>query len=70
MRKVIAWLPMWALFWTGHFVSRVLNRIPDWEVRPFVILARVLYVIYNRCMLASCDLNDWAGFMLWKSRNP
>jgi hypothetical protein len=65
MKKVIAWLPAWALFWIGDLACRVLNRIPDWEARPARVIARWLYVVYNRCMLASCDLNDWAGLKIW-----
>lgn len=58
-RKVIAWAPMHALYWTGHVVSLVLNRIDSH--RAFMRL----YPAYNRCMVWSMRINDWAGFDLW-----
>lgn len=64
-RKVVAWLPMHACYIFGDLVCRVLNRIPDWEAKPVDLLAGAMYRVYNRCMLWSCDLNDWAGFSLW-----
>ena len=63
-RKVIAWAPMWTLYWTGHWVSVALNRLPDNATRLFM---RV-YPVYNRCMVWSMRINDWAGFSLWGKR--
>lgn len=50
MKKAIGWLAAWALFWMGHAVSRPMERF-DWP----------LYPIYNRLMLASVDVQDWAA---------
>ena len=66
MRKLVAWLPMHACFWTGHFASKILDRIPDWEARTVEKIASAIYWVYNRGMCASVDLNDWAGFSFWR----
>jgi hypothetical protein len=64
LRKIVAWLPMVTLYYFGHYVSVVMNALPDsvptlaWDA---------LYRVYNRCMIWSLELNDWAGFDLWKS---
>lgn len=65
-RLFLAWLPAHALYAFGDLVSRVLNRMPDWEWVLWRWLARALYVAYNKSMLASLDLNDWAGLSLWR----
>lgn len=52
MKKAIGWPAAWALFWLGHFVSRVFCR--------FDALA-FMYPTYNRLMCTSADVQDWAG---------
>jgi integrase len=66
VKKAVAWLPMHACFITGDLAARALDRLPDWEAPPKAWLASALYRIYNRCMCWSVDLNDWAGFSLWR----
>lgn len=66
-RKALAWLPMHACYYIGHAASLVLNRWPDcadgsWMDR----LGTAVYRVYNMGMCLSCDINDWAGFNLWK----
>lgn len=56
MKKVLAWPAMYTCFWLGHFVSKLMHCEP---------LGR-MYPVYNRLMMWSVDLNDWAGFDLWK----
>lgn len=51
MRKVLALPLAYALFWVGHLVSRVFLR---YDATAF------MYPIYNRLMVASCDVQDWA----------
>jgi hypothetical protein len=66
----VAWLPAHALFWTGDITCRVLNRIPDWEAKPVEWISGLLYRTYNRCMLLSLRLNDWAELSIWKRDSP
>ncbi|CAB3730205.1 hypothetical protein LMG22037_05515 [Paraburkholderia phenoliruptrix] len=56
MKRVIGWPIAWALFWIGHVLSRPLIW---WHWAD--CLAPVLYPAYSRCMLASSDVQDWAG---------
>lgn len=51
IKKAIAWPIAWALFWIGHAVSKLMH----WDATAW------LYPAYNRLMIASCDIQDWAG---------
>lgn len=55
MKKVIGFLPCWGCFWLGHGVSKLFE----------VFEGGWLYSIYNRFMLWSLDINDWAGLDVW-----
>lgn len=67
VRKAVAWLPMHSVFWIGHGASRIINNWPDCKDDSLMDrLGTVIYRVYNRCMCWSLDLNDWAGFTLWK----
>lgn len=51
MRKAIGWLVSWTLYWLGDIVSRPMNfDCMFW-----------LYPVYNRLMLWSSQVQDWAG---------
>lgn len=50
-RKIIAWPVVWLLFWFGDGISRIMNFF-DWGL---------LYPVYNRSMIWSLDLQEWAG---------
>ncbi len=52
MKKTIAYLPMWLLYYTGDLISRTF--VWEYSVR--------VYIIYQFCMLWSLQLQDWAGF--------
>lgn len=69
VRKAIAWLPMHACYWTGELAFQIVDRWPgDWsdEEKATDRLAVFFFNVYQRGMALSCDLNDWAGFTLWK----
>jgi len=65
MRKIVAWLPMYAVFWFGDSVCRLMRLVPDVEDKWAERIHGALYRVYNRCMQWSVCLNDWAGFKLW-----
>lgn len=51
MKVPLGWLVSWALYWLGDGISIVMdNRYLHW-----------LYPAYNRVMLASNYVQDWAG---------
>jgi hypothetical protein len=53
--RFIFWCWCWSLFWTGHFVSRVLVDIyPD-----------VFYPIYSNLMGRSFDIDKVHEFGVW-----
>lgn len=55
MRKLLAYVPCHACYWLGHAVSIPMERFDlGW-----------LYPTYNRLMIASSDLSDWAGLGVW-----
>jgi len=56
---------MYAAFWFGDGVSRLMGIVPDFDDKWAERIHGVLYRVYNRCMCWSLDLNDWAGFRLW-----
>lgn len=51
MRKAIGWLVSWTLYWLGDAVSRLMNFDSMWW----------LYPAYNRLMIWSMQVQDWAG---------
>ena len=51
MKKVIAYIVSWALYGLGDMVSRLMQWF-DWAW---------IYPVYNKLMLASSDVQDWAG---------
>ena len=51
MRKLIGYVLSWALYWLGNLISHPMNYF-DWGW---------LYSTYNTVMLASLDVQDWAG---------
>lgn len=70
MRKVIGWPLCHGLYWLGHFFSLMLNWIPEDNSAEmdgwyFTLYYWALYQPYQRCMLWSADVNDWAGLALW-----
>lgn len=63
-KKMVAWLPMWTCYLIGDLASKALDLIPDSDLWEW--LGSGIYRIYNRCMFWSLNLNDWAGFTLWR----
>ena len=51
MKKIIARLISEVLFYIGHWISAPMNYF-DWAW---------IYPIYNKIMLYSCNVQDWAG---------
>jgi hypothetical protein len=48
---------------------QIINRWPgEWsdEKHWHDAIPNFLYIVYQRGMCLSLDLNDWAGFRLWK----
>ena len=54
LRKLLGWPLTWLLYLFGHGLSRIM-------VGPL----GCLYPLYNRAMLWSSDLNDWAELAVW-----
>lgn len=50
MRKLIGYIISWILFWIGDLVSKPMDRF-DWAW---------LYPMYNRLMISSLLVQDWA----------
>ena len=50
MRKLSGYIISWSLYWLGDLVSYPMHYF-DWAW---------LYPIYNRLMIASVDVQDWA----------
>ena len=57
MKKAIAWVGAWSLFWLGHWASRVMDLS---RYEPLSFLAR-LYPVYGHCMLWSGQVQEWGG---------
>jgi len=54
-------------FGIGHLASLVINRWPDCKDGTLLDkLGSAIYRIYQGGMNVSLQLNDWAGFDLWK----
>lgn len=69
MKKVIAWLPMYVCYYTGELAFQIIDRWPgDWSDGDhwYDCFPNFFYQVYQRGMGLSVDLNDWAGFTLWK----
>lgn len=56
MKKIIGWPIAHLLYILGDCIARLMNACNGLSF---------LYPIYNRLMLWSCDVNDWAGLSLW-----
>jgi hypothetical protein len=52
MRKALAYIVSWTLYWVGDAVSKPLNR---WDCMGW------LYPVYSRLMQWSLRVQDWAG---------
>lgn len=62
MKKIIAFIPVWLLYYTGHLISKT------WETR--FNRGGYGYDMYNTCMIRSMNLQDWAGLKgPWKPVN-
>lgn len=69
LRKAVAFLPMYACYYTGELAFQIVNRWPERWSEDKTIMDRIgtcIYMIYNTGMCWSVDLNDWAGFRLWR----
>lgn len=51
MKKIIAYVPVWLLYYIGDLISNTLA----WEYFLWV------FVFYQWCMITSMELQDWAG---------
>ena len=51
MKKLIAFIFAWLLYYIGHFISLIMLKF------DFVFL----YIFYNKCMNTSLKIQDWAG---------
>lgn len=51
MKKIIAFIPVWVLFYTGDLISKTFTKINS----------VILYRFYSWCMEKSGDMQDWAG---------
>ena len=49
MKKLIAYISAWTLYWFGHFVSLIMGTIP------------AMYTTYRWAMFNSIRIQDWAG---------
>jgi hypothetical protein len=59
MKKIIAWPLCWGLFIFGDLMCRLIHVTPE---RLYI---SGMYQLYNKPMLWSVRLNDWAGLSLW-----
>lgn len=55
LRHLVAWPLAWCCFYAGDLCSKLLNLV-DRE-----LWAAIWYPVYNSLMIASSDLQDWAG---------
>jgi len=51
MKKILAFIPTWVLYYTGDFISRYL----------FMGYFMWSFYLYNWCMIKSMEIQDWAG---------
>lgn len=58
-KKIVAWLPAWTCYMLGHWTCMLM------QYAKLEFLFEVLYPVYNKLMLWSLRLNDWAGLSLW-----
>jgi hypothetical protein len=54
MKRRIMWIWCWTLFWMGHATSRALVPMFPW-----------FYLLYNKLMSKSCEVNDKYDFDVW-----
>lgn len=55
LKITIAWLPSWLLYFLGDMASHTL------KIEPWEWWSSFWYPIYNRLMLWSSAVQDWAG---------
>lgn len=60
MKYVLGWLVAHACYILGHNISKA------FELTDNRVAVELLYPVYNRLMLWSCDINDWANLDLWE----
>lgn len=68
VRKVVAWLPMYACYYFGEACFQIVNRWPDGWSDERNFMDRVgtwFYNGYQWGMFKSSVINDWGGFALW-----
>ena len=58
-KKIIAYIPCQVCFYIGHWTSMLIR----FDCMSF------LYPVYNRFMLWSCDISDWAGLNMWQDNS-
>lgn len=57
MKVLTAYVVSFCCYWLGHGISRVMNNAVLWR----------LYPIYNRLMIWSGDVEEWAGIeFMWR----
>jgi len=55
MKKIIAFIPVWVLFYIGDLISKTFNKLDS----------IILYRLFSWCMVTSSNIQDWA-----KLKNP
>lgn len=56
MKVLAAYVVSFCCFWLGHGISLVMNNAVLWR----------LYPVYNRLMICSSEVEDWAGIeFMW-----
>jgi hypothetical protein len=60
MRKLIGYILSWTFYWLGDLVSKPMHYLNWWW----------LYPVYNRLMIWSYDVQEWAGNLgPWRDSN-
>ncbi|SHL42450.1 hypothetical protein SAMN05216428_102362 [Nitrosospira sp. Nsp11] len=62
VKYIIAWPIGWTLYWLGHAASKVLEA--SWGDK-YEWWADIFYPLYNRLMIWSYLLSDWAQLGIW-----
>lgn len=74
VKKIIAWLPMYACYYIGELAFQIVNRWPDgWSDEDGYLWDRLgsrIFDLYQWGMHKSCVINDLAGFTLWRCGPP
>lgn len=66
MKKIVGWPLCQIFYYIGHWAYLFIDRVlPDsWSDEPGPVF-RAGWVVYQRAMQASSDINDWAGLRCW-----